>query len=107
MNLEQLQQLSTEQLQARLSLIIPQINLLTDVWRNKTLTADITAAWSFPVPGDKTDECIKTIHFQVDEDSDSFDDFLLFIHNYCTRLCAEKLLLETLLYQKTADIANP
>lgn len=102
--IEKYQNLSTGQLQARLDKILPTISLLTDVWNNQTLQANVIAAWNI---GTVQDERIRVIDFAISQEDDSFDDFLLFIHNYCTKLCAEKLVLQFLIEQKTADIANP
>ncbi len=98
---------TTGQLQARLDKILPVILLLTDVWNNPTLTANIISAWQITPTTDQDDSIAKVLEIQIDQDDPAFDDFLLFIHNYCTKLCAEKLVLQFLIGQKNSDIVTP
>lgn len=95
------------QLQARLDKILPTIILLTDVWNNPTLTAHIISEWQIPFDGDEDEKRVKHLMFDIDRTDDAFDDLLLFIHNFCTKLCAEKLVLQFMIEQKSADIAHP
>jgi len=102
MNLEKLQSMPVDQLQARLDKIIPTIKLLTDVWNNPTMNAHIIAAWQLPHDAPADEQRTKHVVFDIDHTDASFDDLLLFIHNYCTNLCAEKHLLMSLLSQQKA-----
>jgi len=87
--IDQLKEMSQDELKARLETIVPTIDFLTKVWRSELKGASFTMAA-------RIDDVLEShgVHWYYENVPELFKEF---IHNYCTLLCAEKLLLEALL----------
>lgn len=91
---EDLKDLSLKQLKARLSRVIPTIDLLTHAWNGPELTAAMVLSFKI----DNKHFTARVIDCETFPDNNVLREF---IHNFCTNLCAEKLLLEDLISKKS------
>ena len=95
--IETLNNLTTDQLKARLYDITQVITLLNKIWNKPTMSfPDMVAIKQIQLPDWKEQfKNGKGIYSPYD-----MPTLKQFIHNFCTNLCAEKLLIESLLSEK-------
>jgi len=91
--LEKLKTMSREQLEARLAEIIPSVDIFTAVWNKPLNSVSFSLSWDKEVFNDTVYNG-RSFTFYYEDIPDEFREF---IHNFCTNLCAEKLMIETLL----------
>jgi hypothetical protein len=88
---------SLKQLQTRYAHITKIIATLAENWRAGGTTVEIAVNWRFDEPG------LRSIDLKLFTD-ESVDVFRQFIHDLCTKLCAEKLEIECELIDRDQPI---